>query len=93
MLVGPIPRGMELDHLCRNRRCVRISHLEMVTSVENHRRTRLAVCGVCGNNEWRVLQKGKHAGKRRCYHCLLRHRRAAYHRRVQRYREVTRANG
>lgn len=28
---GPIPDGLELDHLCRVRRCVRPSHLEPVT--------------------------------------------------------------
>jgi hypothetical protein len=35
LLVGPIPAGLELDHLCRNRRCVRPSHLEPVTHQEN----------------------------------------------------------
>lgn len=30
-LVGPIPAGMEIDHLCRNRRCVRPDHLEAVS--------------------------------------------------------------
>lgn len=34
-LVGPIPAGMHLDHLCRNRRCVRPDHLEPVTPKEN----------------------------------------------------------
>lgn len=34
-MVGPIPEGMDLDHLCRNRRCVRPSHLEPVTRSEN----------------------------------------------------------
>lgn len=33
--VGPIPDGMVLDHLCRNRACVRASHLEPVTHREN----------------------------------------------------------
>lgn len=27
---GPIPDGLELDHVCRNRRCVRPSHLRVV---------------------------------------------------------------
>jgi hypothetical protein len=34
-LVGPIPKGTEPDHLCRNRGCVRPDHLEPVTHREN----------------------------------------------------------
>jgi hypothetical protein len=39
LLIGPIPEGMELDHLCRNRPCVNPDHLEVVTRLENVRRT------------------------------------------------------
>ena len=36
--VGPIPDGLVADHLCRNRSCVKPSHLEMVTRKENNLR-------------------------------------------------------
>jgi len=38
-MVGPIPDGMEIDHLCRNRSCCNPEHLEAVTRAENARRT------------------------------------------------------
>lgn len=35
LLVGPIPEGLQLDHLCRTRLCVNPVHLEPVTIAEN----------------------------------------------------------
>jgi HNH endonuclease len=35
MPYGPIPEGMQIDHLCRNHGCVNPSHLEVVTPQEN----------------------------------------------------------
>jgi hypothetical protein len=38
LLKGTVPEGLELDHLCRVHSCVRPSHLEAVTHLENMRR-------------------------------------------------------
>jgi hypothetical protein len=36
-LVGPIPEGLSLDHMCRVRNCVNPDHLRPVTHAENVR--------------------------------------------------------
>lgn len=38
-MIGPIPDGLQLDHLCRNRACINPAHLEPVTKWENTRRS------------------------------------------------------
>lgn len=35
LLVGPIPGGLVIDHLCKNRKCVNPDHLEAVTQRSN----------------------------------------------------------
>jgi HNH endonuclease len=42
-LVGPIPEGLDLDHLCRNRPCCNPAHLEPVTRSENLKRGNVGV--------------------------------------------------
>lgn len=39
LLIGDIPVGLEMDHLCRMRECVNPFHVEPVTMQENRRRT------------------------------------------------------
>lgn len=55
-LVGPIPTGLTIDHLCRNPRCYNPTHLEAVTMRENTlrsdgptaRNARKQECPKCG---------------------------------------------
>jgi len=46
LMVGPVPSGLELDHLCRNRLCVNPNHLEAVTHQQNLLRSPTAICAV-----------------------------------------------
>jgi len=39
-IVGKVPGGLDLDHLCRNRACCNPAHIEPVTTAENLRRGR-----------------------------------------------------
>lgn len=54
LLVGPVEKGLQIDHLCRVRNCVRPSHMEAVTPLINTRR------GMAG--QWKKL--AAHHGKR-----------------------------
>lgn len=44
--IGPIPAGLQIDHLCRVRDCVNPEHLEPVTPRENVMRSPVAVASV-----------------------------------------------
>jgi hypothetical protein len=82
-LVGPIPAGKQLDHLCRNRGCANPDHLSVVTPRENVRR------GASGKLKPRatVCPQGhtyrrSPSGKPVCYTCENTWRRERYRRRV-----------
>ena len=69
-------KGLEPDHLCRNRSCVRPSHLEAVTHLENMRRGKNGAKSNCpeghplrGHNLWRVTNSGTGWTARLCRIC------------------------
>lgn len=74
-LLGSIPEGLELDHLCRNRGCVNPDHLELVTHDENMKRADKA-CGVRSaathcpqGHKYDEANTDHHNGRRHCREC------------------------
>lgn len=55
--VGPVPEGMELDHLCKQRDCIRPDHLEPVTHTVNCRRAQHVRLSEEGAAMIRLLRK------------------------------------
>jgi hypothetical protein len=55
LLIGPIPDGLHIDHLCLNKLCCNPWHLEPVTQQENRRRQHAVRYG---RVDWRVYREG-----------------------------------
>ncbi len=88
LLVGPIPEGLEIDHLCRVRCCVNPLHLEPVSHGENIRR---GIAGIVNGARERAKTHCPHGheytpdntyitprGSRRCLTCSRYHDRARF---------------
>lgn len=69
---GPIPVGMEIDHLCCVRACFHLQHLEVVTPDENKRRSAARRNGRCRRGLHPLSDVGSvpyATGQRRCAEC------------------------
>jgi hypothetical protein len=88
-MVGPIPDGLTLDHLCRIRHCVNPAHLEPVTAAVNTMRgtsptvanTKKTHCPA--GHPYDERNTAVRGGKRACRECNRQHNR--------KYREHLRA--
>lgn len=78
LFVGEIQEGLEIDHICRNRICVKPTHLRLITKKEN------ILCGdgiTAKNNEKLTCSQGhmftfrRNNGQRYCYLCDIENRR------------------
>lgn len=82
-LVGEIPSGLVIDHICRNRCCVNPTHLRVVTHWENIREPRsLSISNInaakthCPQGHPLVLTKS--SGARSCRECVIARDRARW---------------
>lgn len=69
--VGPIPEGLQIDHLCRTPACVNPEHLEPVTGAENVRRAFAHITHCPQRHPYSAENTYKRAGdgRRYCREC------------------------
>jgi HNH endonuclease len=91
LLVGPVPEGLTIDHLCRERRCVNPTHMEAVTRWENVRRSptnlfalRAKASRCHRGHEFTTENTMTDSGRRKCRRC--------HNERQRRYREAQRGD-
>ena len=91
-MVGPIEGGMTVDHLCANKLCQNVFHMELVTRSENARRKneRQTRClnghELAGDNLRTSMKRDGHE-RRVCMTCHRQHT-AAYRARVKARAEI-----
>lgn len=83
--IGPVPKGLELDHGCRVRACANPWHVEPVTHVENVLRgyaARGPKYNCINGHEFTIENTYLYRGKRRCKACNRGYNRELYSRKV-----------
>lgn len=82
LLVGPVPAGLQVDHLCRVRACCNPAHLEAVTGHENFLRGMSVGAIAIRLNECRfghsLADAAPNGDKRRCRTCRTAYMRQYY---------------
>lgn len=68
-LVSPIPPEMQIDHLCRNRSCVNVGHLEVVSNNEQQRRRSISQTHCKNGHEFTEDNVYLYNNKRNCIEC------------------------
>jgi hypothetical protein len=69
LFVGPIPEGYHVDHLCRNRGCVRPDHLEAIPRKENVSQWNLSKTHCKNGHEYSEANTYRYRGERQCKIC------------------------
>ncbi len=69
LMVGQVPAGLELDHLCCNRACVNPGHLEPVTHLENVRRALVRRTSCLRGHPFDAENTYSYRGRRICREC------------------------
>lgn len=69
LIVGKIPDGLTLDHLCRNRLCVRPEHLEPVSFAVNQRRAKRLQTECKRGHPLPPVKRDTESFKRECLEC------------------------
>lgn len=71
MVNGQVPDGLTIDHLCKERRCVNVKHMRLLSNYENARRTRGRdwPLGFCVNGHPNSESYVRPSGRRICGPC------------------------